>query len=252
MKRCRWLVVGVFALSLAAAPPALAQPGAGEGDKKPKRKPKPAKEPAATKGSPIRGYYAIMASVCKLTDEQKTQFEEKIKARSEALKAWDDGADGQKVAELKKKLSDIPREKREERGELAKQLKPLEAGRAKIEKETRDAILAILTPEQRVLWDGQQLYTQRMRGLGRAKLTDEQKEKVRELCQQTAKAISELPEKERRGKVKELEKQLSAKIDQEVLTAEQREAMKAKPSTKPKNPDKGKSKQPGTDVDGTK
>lgn len=154
MSRWRWLVVGLFVLSLVSAPPAMAQPGAGEDEKKAKKKPKPAKKPAATKGSPIRGYYAIMANVCKLTDEQKTQLEEKIKARSEALKAWDDGADGQKLAELKKKLSDIPREKREERGELSKQIKAVEAGRAKIDKETRDAILALLTPEQRIIYLG--------------------------------------------------------------------------------------------------
>ena len=87
MKRVMWLLLGLAVVVLVASP-ILAAEKAAKGKK-------PGRDPGA-----LRGEYAIMASECELTDQQKADLKAKVKARVDAQKAWME-ANGEKVSALR-------------------------------------------------------------------------------------------------------------------------------------------------------
>lgn len=221
----RGRVLILVTILLAAAPLLAAQ---GKADK-PKEKAPP---------SALRGEYAIMASECKLSDEQKAQLEVAVKAKADATGAWDK-ANATKLEDLRKQQADA-REKKDADAlkRIAGEMKALTDERAKIETEQQAAIVGVLTADQRTAWEGFKIYRQAMARFKRAELTDEQTAKVRALCDQAGKDLAAVQGDAaavRKGQA-DIQKKLAASIEADVLTAEQREKLKAPPPPKPEKP----------------
>jgi Spy/CpxP family protein refolding chaperone len=215
-----------LATLLVAAAPLLAAQGKAD---KPKEKAPP---------TALRGEYAMMASECKLSDEQKTRLEAAVKAKSDATAAWDK-ANATKLEDLRKQQADA-REKKDADAlkRIAGEMKPLTDARAKIESDQQAAILGVLTSDQRTAWEGFKLYRQAMARFKRVEPTDEQTAKIRSLCDQGGKdqaAVQGDAAAVRKGQA-EIQKKLAAAIEADVLTAGQREKLKAPPPPKPEKP----------------
>ncbi|HUU91498.1 MAG TPA: hypothetical protein VM238_09830 [Phycisphaerae bacterium] len=231
MKRVMWLLLGLAVVVLAASP-ILAAEKAAKG-KKPGRD-----------ASALRGEYAIMASQCELTDQQKADLEAKVKARVEAQKAWME-ANGDKASALREAYKKAREAKDEDAAKKARDdLKALEEGRSKIETDTMAAILAVLTPEQKAKWEGFRVYRTLMGRYKRTDLAEEQQTKIRDLAAAAAGDLAGLrsEDKDARNKAREADKKLRQTIEENVLTAAQRETLQKKPEPKPK-PDKKPAKE---------
>ncbi len=152
MKMHTWMA-GWLVLALAAGVSVGADKPAGDKSKDTPKTETPAKDGKSAEGteakseSTLKGYYAIMASQLKLTDEQKAKLEEAVKACKTAVEA-NKGKDEKEVEKAREKL----------RADLA----------------------AILTPEQKV----QQTFFHKY---SRYSLTDDQKDKLRSLCAEASK-----------------------------------------------------------------
>jgi len=229
MKHWKGLVLGL-ALALLAAGPVLAQ---DEGAKKPakaEKAEKAAKEPRAEKAekSALRGEYAIMASVCQMTDAQKADLEAALAAKEEALKAGRGKADA-----LKKDLAAAKEKKDEEAvNRISGEIKALQSEQGAVETEHQGKILGCLSPEQRTTWEGFKLYRGLMGRYAKAELDEGQKAKVRALANEAAKKMEavEGAGKEAEEAKEKIEKDLKASVENDVLTAEQKE--KFKPAAK--------------------
>ncbi len=222
MKRFTWLLLGLAVVVLATSP-ILAAQKAGKGKR--------------SKGGSdaMRGEYAIMASQCELSDQQKTDLGAKVKARKEAQAAWQQ-ANGEKQKALRE-----AQKKAKEAGDkdamkkARDDLKALDAGRRKIDADTMAAILAVLTPEQKVKWQAFQMYRTLMRRYKRLNPTEAQTAKIREAAAAAAKDLGVAgDDKESRKKRAEADKNLRKTIEETILTPEQREALQKKPEKKPR------------------
>lgn len=217
MKHWKGLVLGL-ALALLVAGPVLAQEESAE---------KPAKAEKAEK-SALRGEYAIMASVCQMTDAQKAELEVAVKAKSDAVAAWED-ANRAKIEDLKKQQADA-KEKgdKEARKRVGDEMKALKEQLSALEAEHGAKIAAILTPEQCQAWEGFKIYRGLMRRYGKAELDDAQKTRVREMANEAAKKMLavEGAGKEAEEAKNKIEQELKASVENDVLTAEQKEKMK--------------------------
>ena len=226
MKHWKGLVLGL-ALALLAAGPVLAQE---EGAEKPAKAEKAAKEPKAGKPakSEVRGEYAIMASVCEFTDAQKAEVEAALKAKSEAAAAWED-ANRAKLGDLKKQMADAKEKGDKEALKRAgTEMKALMEQLSALEAEHGAKIAAVLTPEQCQAWEGFKLYRALMRRYSKAELDEGQKAKVRALANEAAKKMLavEGAGKEAEEAKDKIEQDLKASVENDVLTAEQKEKMK--------------------------
>jgi len=223
MKRFTWLLLGL-AVAVLAASPILAAQKAGTGK-------------GAKGGSDaMRGEYAIMASQCELSDQQKADLEAKVKARKEAQAAWMQ-ANGEKYKALREAYNKAKEAGDKDAMKKARDdLKALDAGRRKIDADTRAAIYAVLTPEQKAKWQAFQTYRTLMRRYKRLNPTEAQTAKIREAAAAAAKDLSAAAgdDKESRKKRAEADKNLRKTIEETILTAEQREALQKKPEKKPR------------------
>jgi len=233
MKRVTWLLLGLAVVVLVASP-VLAAADAGE-------KPAEAKKAARSKKGQrdpdaLRGEYAIMASTCGLTDQQKADLKAKVKARKEAQAAWME-ANGDKYNALRDAYKKARTDKDQDAARKAREdLKALDAGRRKIEADTMAAIYAVLTPEQKAKWDAFRVYRTLMRRYKRLNPTEAQTAKIREAAAAAAKDLGAAAgnDKEARKKRAEADKNLRKTIEETILTAEQREALQKKPEKKPR------------------
>jgi len=218
MRHWKGLVLGL-ALALLVAAPVLAQE---EGAEKPEKAEK----------SALRGEYAIMASVCRMTDAQKAQLEAATKAKSAALAAWED-VNRAKIEDLKKQQADA-KEKgdKEARKRVGDEMKALKEQLSALEAEHGAQIAAILTPEQCQAWEGFKLYRGLMWRCRKAELDEGQKAKVRGLANEAAKKMLAVTGagKEAEEARNKIEQELKASVENDVLTAEQKE--KIKPAAK--------------------
>ena len=222
VNKCKWLLCVLMALTLTAGS-ALAQDGA-----KPKKKKNPGRvrkaRPKKAKNQ-LRGEYGIMASELKFTDEQKTKFIEIIKAQSEARKAL-----AEKSAPIRKELAEAKKAKDKDKcKELAAKLKELR-GDSKADKA---AIMALLSDAQKADWDSFTIYRNVSRKFGKAKLTEDQKKAIRDMCNKADVKTTG----DKKADAAAL-KGLMAKISADVLTDEQRQAMAPKPREKREKKDK--------------
>ena len=222
------------ALMLTAGPVAAKEDTA----KKPKKERGNKKAARAKKArSLLRGEYAMLAKEAGFTDEQKTQLEARVK-EMKAAETECRQANKEKLAKLKKEMADAKAAKNKEAmKEVRKQMKELAAAAAKPKKEFWAKAMALLTAEQKVKWGGFKLYRSACGKLSKAKMTGDQKATARKFCETTAKDLGDVALAEKRTKEEaktfaQSIKKLQMKIIDEVLTAEQREAMKRKPKPK--------------------
>ena len=211
MKKTTWLVLALALAVLVAAPALLAEEA---------KAPKEGKAKAAAKeSSGLKGEYAIMASELKLTAEQKADLAAKVKAKEEALNAWENAnRDKLKAAQeaVKKGRESGDKQAAEK---AAEELKTLRGAMENIQADATAAIRAVLTPEQQQAWEGFSLYRQAMARYKKADLTEDQQKKIRELCNAAGKEVAAGKAK---GEVwKTLEKDIAA-----LLTPAQKEALK--------------------------
>jgi len=214
MRHWKGLVLGL-ALALLVAAPVLAQE---EGAEKPEKAEK----------SALRGEYAIMASVCRMTDAQKAELEAAVKAKSAAVAAWEDG-NRAKIEDLKKQQADAKEKGDKEAQKRAVEgMKALKEQLSALEAEHGAKIAAILTPEQCQAWEGFKLYRGLMWRCRKAELDEGQKAKVRGLANEAAKKMLavEGAGKEAEEARNKIEQALKASVENDVLTAEQKEKMK--------------------------
>jgi len=184
---------------------------------------------ANKKSSGLRGEYAILASQCNLTEEQKEQVAAKVQARKKALAEWDK-AHGDKFADLKKAIKEAKGAGNKEEGKrLRNEQKALKAERRRLDEQTMAEVYAVLTPDQKVTWKGFRLYRRMMRRYKKTGLTEAQEATIRKMAGATAKKLADADDEkaERKAAVA-----LRKDIKQEVLTAEQREALEKKPAKK--------------------
>jgi hypothetical protein len=223
----RGRLLSVVAILLAAGTALAAEEGKAKAPK-PKEKAPP---------SALRGEYAILASQCQLSDEQKARLEAAVKAGDEARKTWEQ-ANATKADDLKKQQAEA-REKKDADAlkRIGAEMKALTAERTAIQARQQADILAVLTSDQRITWEGFRLYRQAMGRYKRLEPAQEQTAQMRALCNQAGKDILALQGDEsaiRKGQA-EIQKKLAAAIESDVLTAEQREKLKV-PPPKPEKP----------------
>ncbi|MDP6543209.1 MAG: Spy/CpxP family protein refolding chaperone [Phycisphaerae bacterium] len=219
----KWLLCVLMALTFTAGS-ALAKDDAKPRKKKPARA-KKARTPKAK--SVIRGEYAIMVSELKFTDAQKTKLIELIKAQNEARKATAEASKPLRAEQAEAKKAG----NKEKLKEIAGKLKALRGD----PKADRAKIAAIMTPEQKASWAKFGLYRNACRKFARAKLTDDQKKAIRDMCAKSDVKVTGDKKADNAAL-----KALTDKIAADVLTDEQREAIKPKPRVKKEKPAGGK------------
>lgn len=246
MKKVHWMLGVALAALLAWTPALLADDEGNGGEAKPEKvkkdkkaranKNKDNKKARANKGG-MNGYWAILAKTCNLSDDQKKQMEEKIKARDEALSTWDK-ANKAKMDELRKTQAEAKKDesKKAEAKKAGDDLKKLRDERKKIEAEQKTAILSVLTDEQKATWAKYEFTKKVMGRYGKAKLDADQKTKAEALC---ATAMAEMAKlgnkKEDRAARGKIEKKLHADITA-LLTDEQKQSLQRKGGPKKEKP----------------
>jgi Spy/CpxP family protein refolding chaperone len=238
MRRSGWWTSALVALLLLLSPVATdwaaAAPGAeGRGKKARKKGARDRKARQPKKRGP-GGYYGIMMKVLEMDEAQKAKLMQAVQDSQKALKDWTAGPSGTKYKELTEARKQAAKDKDKEKVKsISQQLRELQKERAEIQAAQRAAVLDILTPQQKATWAGHELYTSVMRRYKRVDLADDQKAKLKELC--TAKAATMPAASDRRARGQALKK-LYEEIDGNILTDEQREALKRKPEKKAREP----------------
>ncbi len=198
---------------------------------------KPASKPAGTKPadkprSVLQGEFAMLVTEAKLTEDQKAKLEQRVKAGKETLDNWDK-ENGEKLKDAKAKAK--------EDAEAKKTVASLTVAREQINADMWKDINGMLTPEQKLKWDGFKLFRQETASLAKANLTDAQKQQMRELSDAAAKDMSALKDEK---EIKTAKANLHSKIEA-LLTAEQKEATAKKAASQPASaPAKGGVKDP--------
>lgn len=168
---------------------------------------------------------------CKLTDKQEAGIKAKIKARDDALAAWDK-ANGDKVeaasAAAKEARSGGDADKRKQTSAAVRALK---TAREESAAEATAAVLTVLTDEQKLAWSGYQIYKSLAGRYRRAELTEQQQAKVKIACAFAARDIAAIDPNESKAKrmKTEVTKKLQWAINVLVLTAEQRKTLASQP-----------------------
>ena len=217
-----WVGVGLAVLLLVAAP-TLAAKKEGAAGEKPAKAPKPER-------SVITGQYKEMVEWCGLDANQQAQLEAAIKARNEKVKAWEE-ANAATLKDLQTKMADARKAENKDAMKAAQdQMKPLSEARQKVQAEGEAAIAAVLTADQKNLWAGHSLYQGAISRLRKANLTEAQQKQIREMAIAAGKGIAAAADRKAQGAI---QKKLAEDIEANVLTAEQKEALKAPPKEKP-------------------
>lgn len=219
----KWTIAAVVAVIgfMSVAAWAQGEPGAN---------PPPTSQPRGGHGGGWQGreggMVEMMDKVVTLTPEQKTKLEAMAKDRKAALDEWMK-ANGDKVKTAREALMKAQESKDQAAIDKAMaDLRTATAGRDEILKKYDP--VSVLTPEQKTKWYTHQLTEMTLRHFGPAKLTDDQQTKV--------KAAAEAMVKE--GKIvdfktfEEALKSMGAKVE-EMLTPEQKDAMKAAATSRP-------------------
>jgi Spy/CpxP family protein refolding chaperone len=235
-----WLL-GLGAAAALAAPALAVEEVAGEA---------PAKAKSA-----LRGEYAIMASECQFTDAQKAQLEVAVTAKIDSSWTWG-GVNRAKIVDLEKQMADA-KEKgdKEAQKRVGEEMKALKEQLHALKFEHNAKIAAILTPEQCQVWEGFKLYRALMGRYSKAELDEGQKAKVRVLANEAAKkmlAVTGAGKEAEEAKDK-IEKDLEASVENDVLTAEQKEKLNAPKAPKEKAEERApKEEAPKTGAEGAK
>jgi Spy/CpxP family protein refolding chaperone len=238
MKTLAWLGCAVAAILL-ASPVAFGE------DKQPETK--PAKAPKAAKAedadkatkekSPLKGEYAIMASVLKMDDAQKAKLVEACEAGRLAVQQWEQSEDGKKLEKLTAELAEARKgDDKAKTGQLQKEVAELRKKAPKPSPETKQKVAALLTDEQKLTWAAFTSERLVLRKLTKIELTDDQTKQLKGICLEAVKAVPAGDEKARA----EANKKIFRDVEEKVLTDAQREAVKKPAHEKAEKPAKPK------------
>jgi Spy/CpxP family protein refolding chaperone len=168
-----------------------------------------------------------MAHQCKLSEEQQKTLQDKFDMKRKALEAWQE-ANTAKLAAAEEAVKEAQKgtdeaAKRKANGDLRTLVQDREHATAEADK----AILAVLTPEQHIVWAGYEMAQSTLARYRRAKLTDDQTAKITACCAIAAKDLAEFTGDDKKGKQgrNTVRKCLKWAIDNAILTPEQREKM---------------------------
>jgi Spy/CpxP family protein refolding chaperone len=221
-KTCVWLL-SVLAVMLLAAPAAMAQDGLGEDGPKVKKK----RDRGKGKGGRRQkgGVTAKLVDELKLDDATRAKFNEQLKANRTALGEWMK-TNGEKLKLLRKDMAEARKNRDKDKAKLlGTEMKALYGGRAKVEAEGNEKLMALLTDEQKSAWSGLGLSMKVLGRYRRCKLTEDQVVKVREMCVAAAKEIGDGKDRKAVGVAM---RKLNGEIVKDVLTDEQRAKMKTR------------------------
>ncbi len=225
----RWLSLALVAafLSVGLVPVTAAPDKAKKADAK---KAKTAKKPKSI----AKGEYAIMIKYLAIEGDQLAAFNTAVQARNEASAAW--------KAKHADKLAQLKEAGKSDNADAAKaakaEMRKLKAEEREVIDAHRDKIFAVLTPDQRVTWQGFNFYRGAMTKFSKAKLTEEQSQKVRALAASASKEHGLLKDDKRKTR-DAVVRPLYERIEKEVLTDDQRAALaKPKKDDSKKKPEK--------------
>lgn len=214
MKRiCGWPLSIVAVALLVMAPAALAQ------DRGARKKGRGKKRQPVVKGID----YDALAALLELEGEAKAAFDKQVAANNAALEE-SAKANAAKLKELRAAMKAARKAKNKEKVKAIKaELKQLRGPRATLVAELDAKVLALLTDEQKTAWAGHQFRQQVMRSLRKVELTEDQDIKVIALCTEAAGELGDGKDAKARAVAV---KKVRAQIVKEVLTDEQRKALR--------------------------
>lgn len=246
MKPCKWLVCGLMVVAFVAGPLSAGDVG-GEQSRKAKKagkkkgpgkskSDKPKKKGRGKPKSIIRGEYAILTKAAALTDVQKAKLEKAIKAYKESVGALEK-ASAEKLKELDAKYEQAKAAKnKEEMKKIKAEKKLIQAQPLQLRKELWQTINGMLSHQQKRKYGVSKLHRSMIGKFRKAKLTEDQEKAVRKLCAEGYGRIAAAKDEKEKAKLQgQVRKELKRKIHDQVLTDEQREAMKARVAKKPKS-----------------
>lgn len=178
---------------------------------------------------PAENLFDALLRECKLTEQQQADVKGKMKAREEALAAWDKAnADKLTAAEDAGKAARTGADA-DAKKKAAADLKALADDREKATAEADTAILGLLTPAQQATWAGYKLYQTVSARLRKANVTDEQTAKIKAACAEAAKelAANEGDDKKAKKERTDINGKLKWAVEVVILTPEQREQLPA-------------------------
>ena len=217
MKGLRWFTLGVALAVLIAATVEAGERGGRRGRGR----------------EPEQSQYDLMVSECKLTGEQQTALKAKVKAKDDALAAWNT-ANAEKVeaaeAAAKAARSGTDASAKKQAGAA---VRALATERAAATAAADAAMLTVLTAEQKAKWQAFQLYQTVMKRFRKVELTDEQTAKVKAACGAACKELGavegDADDKAARKVKSAIDGKLRWAIENVILTPEQRAATARKP-----------------------
>ncbi len=226
------LAAALAVVSLSSPSHARRGAGRGAGDDKTTKPKKRRGEPTTRKKHRLRGMHARMAKVCNLSKQQQKQIAELNTLRQKAMKQFR-AENGEKFRTLKAKIAEAKKNKdKKAMKEAMAQRRSLHRKQREIYSQWQPKIMAVLTPEQKVKWDRDQVVLSIKRQFRKAKLTDKQTVDVKAACAKFTTGVDLSDKKARRKAVKKL----ADYISKEILTDAQRAATtraKRKTTTKP-------------------
>lgn len=159
-------------------------------------------------------YWGMIVKELSLGETETAALEAKLKARKDALDAFDATDEGKELIRLNAERSKANKEKNTDIVKsLTKESKPLRDKRALIEAQKLAETKAIFTPEQNIQIDTYNIYNASLKQFAVAKPNDKQKLAIKNLCKACAgelgKAIDE-------GTRKGIRKKLAEDIRQNI------------------------------------
>ncbi len=208
----------------------------GKTGKKAKKRSKNKGEQARKGKQRKRGRHAVFKEL-DLTGDQKTKIKSLLAENREQRKEL-----AQQRKGIQEKMKAAKKDGNKEKlKEIQKEMKGCGAKAAELDKKEETAILAVLKPEQRARWHKLKIYEDLLKRLKKAKLADDQKQKIKDICLASTEDISPATKK------KIINKILNT-IREEVLNDEQKDKIGGrkgrgnKDGDKPRKEKKGKKK----------
>lgn len=218
-------IAALFALPLAGTVFAKEAKETREGAKSTTTKTKAAEEKPTTKPDGkttrknIKNYGGYAQIAADMTPEQLAKLDSLIDEKKAAMAEFD-AKHASRKAEIEKSLAETT--DKTERAAKQKELNILRQQRTSLDKDYKDKIEAILTPEQKAKWAGLGIYSGMTRTFNAAKLTEAQKDEIKKKCLEAGARFNAADAKQQ----EEIKKSIRASVESDVLTAEQRELLK--------------------------
>jgi len=193
----------------------------------------PAADKPTKEAAPAVSEWDQIIAVCQLEGDQLAAFQKKVAARDAAMQAWQKSEKGQKLTALREQQAEAKKANDEaKQKELAEQMAGLSKEEWGLRHTVRAEVLGALTLAQQQKWAAHQLYPRVARELRRAKLTEEQIVKAKEICaQQAAGFVKEgtVAADPYLTTLKEIQPAAVKAITETLLTLEQKAALQPAP-----------------------